>query len=260
MVATGLTPNPKTPAWTPVHAPAVLAPNLKSTQAVDARDSARATTNAHLTTQILVLEEDRARLAQELHDEVGYRITAALLRLDQALLRCATDDSRDELSAVRQLLSECAEGVHDVAFHLRPRVLRDLGLLPAVLGLARRAQAVSGVPVSASARGESSRLHPDIELAAFRIVQEAIANALKYSSATRITIRIMQRAATLTVVVSDNGVGFDPSLVDDTVREHCGLRGMHERASLVGGRLDVRTALGCGTIVRARFGLGKAAS
>lgn len=203
-----------------------------------------------------VAEEDRRRLAQELHDEVGHLLTAAILRLERALGDAQPAGSRPELEAVRQLLRECAESVQDVAFQLQPRVLSDLGLLPAMLGLARRAQFASGIPVCVSARGDSTRVHPEIELAAFRIAQEAITNALKYSSAERISVRIRQSATTLVILVTDNGRGFDPALIDNSLREHRGLRGMQERASPVGGQIEVRTRLGRGTTVRARFDLG----
>ena len=261
MVAARPMLNPQARPRTPLEVAGVPVPGTRSRRrTVEAVEQIRAVVEAVADSRILAAEQDRSRIAQELHDEVGYRLTAAMLQLDRALQRCTTDDSRDDLAAVRQLLTECADGVHDVAFHLRPRVLTDLGLLPAVQGLARRAQAVSGIPVTASARGESGRIASEIELAAFRIVQEAVTNALKYSSATKIRIRLTQSESALHVVVQDNGVGFDCSAVDDSEREHCGLRGMYERASLVGGRLDVRTAPGCGTTIRAKFGLGKAAS
>jgi signal transduction histidine kinase len=116
------------------------------------------------------------------------------------------------------------------------------------------------VPVLVSARGESSRLDPDIELAAFRTAQEAVTNALKYASATKITIRIRQSSRMLVVVVNDNGSGFDLDRIPAGPRECRGMAGMRERAAVVGGRLMVDSSPGRGTIVQARFELSKAAS
>ena len=207
-----------------------------------------------------VVEQERHRIAQDLHDEVGHRITSALLRLDMAMERRQGEVTREDLSAVRSLLRECADGMHDVAFHLRPRVLADLGLLPAVQGLARRAEAVSGIRVPVSARGESTRLSPEIELAAFRIVQEAVTNALRHARASRITIKLLQSRHTLVVCIKDDGIGFDQEVGDARQRERSGLRGMAERAALAGGSLEVESTVRQGTTVRARFSPGKAAS
>ena len=211
--------------------------------------------------QLRILEQERQRLARDLHDEAGHLITAAILRLDRALSTCAaTEALRYDMQEIRTLLTDCANGIHDVAFRLRPQALTDLGLLPALQTLARRASHLSGASVAVSARGESRIGNPDVELAAFRIIQEALTNALKYASASRITIRLMQTPGSLMIRITDNGCGFDPAAVDLSSGHHFGLHGMRERARLAGGNLKVHSTPDRGTTIRAQFRFCEASS
>ena len=211
--------------------------------------------------QIRIQEDERQRLARDLHDDAGHRILAAVLRLDVASQHCFESHSiRHELDEVRQLLTECADGLHEVAFGLRPQILTDLGLAPAVRSLATRLQGATGICIRVLDGGLSQRPGEQVELAAFRIAQEALSNAVKYAQPTLVKVSIRQIDDMFVMLVADDGIGFEPELIDSSSRPRLGLRGMRERAELVGGSLDVRSRPGFGTSVRAQFPVSEVTS
>jgi signal transduction histidine kinase len=211
--------------------------------------------------QIRTQEDERQRLARDLHDDAGHRILTAVLRLDLASQHCLESVSiRHELDEVRQLLTECADGLHEVAFGLRPQILSDLGLAAAVRSLASRFQGVAGVCIRVLDGGLAPRPAVEVELAAFRIVQEALSNAVKYAQATLIKVSIRPIDGWFVLSVADNGIGFEPTSIDSSSRPRLGLLGMRERAELVGGSLDVRSRPGFGTSIRAQFPVSEVTS
>jgi signal transduction histidine kinase len=202
--------------------------------------------------EIQAQEDERRRIARELHDDAGHRIMSAMLRLDIALDKCADPGAiRHELGEVRQLLQDCADGIHEVSFSLRPQILGDLGLGPAVRSLCKRVQASACVPITVYVGDIAPRLPEVVELAAYRIIQEALTNTIKYAKASLVTVTILQTGAHLNVIVSDDGLGFDPERPVESARPRLGLRGMRERAEMVGGSFDLQTTTGLGTSVRA---------
>lgn len=203
--------------------------------------------------EIEVLEDERRRLARDLHDEAGHRLTAASLKLDEMTQRnrentelCAS------LAYVRALVWECTMGLHEVAFNLRPAILADLGLAPALRSLIRRAQEATTIGLSIEIVGVPCRLSEHAELAAFRIVQEALTNALKYAHAANVSVRARFDETEIALEIADDGVGFDPSQTGDG-RPRLGLNGMRERVDLVGGTLRLRTRPGHGTKIWVRL-------
>lgn len=201
--------------------------------------------------EIDAIEDERQRLAQELHDEAGYRLTAAVLHLDAVAARPDADpELREHLRAARQLIQECTAGFQDIAFNLRPRILTDLGLAPAIRCLARRARAASGVEMSVDVRGTEQRLGDQVELAAFRVVQEALTNVAKYARASHVSVRVAFFDDGAEISVTDDGVGFGP-MPTDADRPRLGLKGMRERVELVGGTIGVRSEPGRGTTIHA---------
>ncbi|HEX3301832.1 MAG TPA: GAF domain-containing sensor histidine kinase [Thermomicrobiales bacterium] len=211
--------------------------------------------------QIRIQEDERQRLARDLHDDAGHRILAAVLRLDVASQHCLESVSiRHELDEVRQLLTECADGLHEVAFGLRPQILTDLGLAAAIRSLTARLQGATGVCIRVLDGRLTQRPAEEVELAAFRIAQEALSNAVKYAQATLVKVSIRQTDDRFVLSVADNGVGFEPAVIDSSSRPRLGLRGMRERAELVGGSLDVRSRPGFGTSVRAQFPVSEVTS
>lgn len=206
--------------------------------------------------EIRSLESERKRLARELHDDAGHALTAAILRIDIAAGDVSGNDQIGQtLANVRQTLHECAGHLHDLAFDLQPRLLIDLGLAPAIRSLARRAREASNLEVEVEILGTERRLDGETELAAFRIAQESITNAMKYASASRIDLELAFVADGVGIAIQDDGVGFDLDtlLPEHGTRDRHGLHGMRERAEVAGGAFDVSSSPGHGTTIRARL-------
>jgi signal transduction histidine kinase len=203
--------------------------------------------------EIEVLEDERRRLARDLHDEAGHRLTAVVLKLDAVAQQYGDDaELRESLDAARHLICECAAGLHEVAFNLRPSILADLGLLPAVRSLTRRAAESTGLSVTVELTGTPRRFPEGVELAAFRIVQEALTNVMKYAKASAVTVQTTFTESDVRIDISDDGLGFE-SVGSDAGRPRLGLTGIRERAELVGGEMRIQTKLGQGTTVSVRL-------
>ena len=196
-------------------------------------------------------EDERARLARDLHDGVGQTLTAVVLTLDaaEAALRSGPEPASEQVeTAVRraQVLAVSAlEEARDVAARLRPTRIHEIGLGAALRNLADQA----GIPVDARLNAESlpvGVLDQDREIDAYRIVQEAIGNAARHSGATRVWIDGQVVDGEIRVEVGDNGTGFD----DTAHGRGLGLDGMAERATLLNARLEIDSRLGEGTVVR----------
>jgi signal transduction histidine kinase len=202
-----------------------------------------------------VAERERDRLSRELHDDIGHAITTAILGLDiKAQAFRAGSPGRKAIVAAREVLVDCADHVHAFAFHLRPRVLTDLGFVPAVRGLARRVRETTNVAVEVSVEGREHRLGEETELTAFRVVQEAITNALKHARATLITVSVAYTEFGLEVEVRDDGKGFAKgNAAANRGLSGQGLAGMRERVQLVGGVLEIESQGGVGTAIWTRL-------
>jgi signal transduction histidine kinase len=207
--------------------------------------------------EIAIREDERKRLARELHDDAGHRITTAILRVDMASqFATQSDVLRGELRAVRALLAECVDELHQTMFALRPRILADLGLIPALRSLANRVREATGIPIELHAAGGVDSLDEETALAMFRVAQEAVTNALKHAQPTRVAIHLTAQERRLVLDVTDDGIGFDISTIGVSTVMRQGLLGMKERAELIGGHLDVLSRPGRGTTVRAVFPAG----
>jgi signal transduction histidine kinase len=210
--------------------------------------TARSVAAARLRMSVEAADQARAQWARELHDEtlqglIGARmvLSAGLARDDGAALRRAADTADahlgEEMRKLRALIAE-----------LRPAALDDLGLGPAIESLAKRQAAIAGFAVDVNIGLDSDqRLAPDTETAIYRIVQEALSNAVRHARAERVGLRVEQQPDRVQLAIEDNGRGFDP----DAVRAGFGLTGMRERALLAGGRLWVSSAGGGPTSVTA---------
>lgn len=200
-------------------------------------------------------EEERGRVAAELHDEVGQSLTVLLLRLK--LLRDQAPEGMQEglaelADAIRATLSE----VRGLAARLRPGALDDLGLVSAVKGLQEVAGEASGLRIGVEADlGED--LSRDQELVVYRVAQEALTNVLRHAQATRASVRLHAVGGQVRLSVTDNGVGWGPAEADRRgFAEGTGMSGMRERARLVGGRFTVTSEPGSGTAVELAFPIG----
>jgi signal transduction histidine kinase len=198
-------------------------------------------------------EEERARWARELHDEALQELGALKVLLDSAR---QTDDQGRVQSAVEHGLAQIELSIRNLQAlitELRPAALDQIGLAPALEGLLKRVAATSGIEIEADIRlegergGASPRLHPEVEGTLYRLAQESLSNAMKHSSASRITVTLVEADEHMELVVADDGVGFDQQQISGGF----GLIGMSDRASLAGGKLSVESEPGAGTTVRA---------
>jgi len=203
------------------------------------------------------LEEDRVRIARELHDEIGQTLTGVKL----VLATVAGDQSAgasDKLARCQDLIDETIAQIQAICRELRPTVLESLGLAEALRTFAARMVGSTTVKLSWDARGLPPRLPSFVEMTCYRIGQEAITNAVRHASATSLEVRLVGGQGRLLLEVRDNGLGF---AVHDAWRDPdkaLGLIGMRERAEQLGGSLQVQSELGTGTVVEARLPYGGA--
>lgn len=206
-----------------------------------------------LSSQIInAQEEERLRIARELHDETAQALASLLVRQRVAERSPDPESLHRTMADLRALTAEALEGVRRMALELRPTMLDDLGLVAAVEAFGRQFSHRTGIPVDVRMTRRPERLPPEVELVAFRIIQEALSNVARHSGATRAEVRLGASASLLTVSVADDGQGFEPeAALDNQSRQRSlGLFGMRERAALVGGRLSLDSAPGRGTRVR----------
>ncbi|GBD15974.1 Oxygen sensor histidine kinase NreB [bacterium HR26] len=193
-------------------------------------------------------EEERRRIARELHDDTAQSLTAHLLRLKMLEDRGGVTDSQ----TLAELISQTAatlESIRAIAHELRPPSLDDLGLPAALEGLAAQQRQRFGLPVTVTIRGPRRRLDPDVELALYRIAQEALTNVAKHAQAGQAQLQLSFDNGQVTLEIRDDGRGFD---VGQLPSRHggLGLFSMRERAQLVGAELTLASAPGAGTVVR----------
>ncbi|MDP8957251.1 MAG: histidine kinase [Actinomycetota bacterium] len=205
-----------------------------------------------LTRTNTAIENERNRIARDLHDGPVQGISAAALSLEAARLMVEAGDSTRAATMLQSIsaeLSEEALNLRRVMSDLRPPVLEERGLIPAVYDLAARLQREFGIPVSVQAQSDSE-VPEDIETIAYRVLQEALSNVGKHAQATRVNVRVEAAAGTLQVSVEDNGRGFDPESAREFLRRgKVGLASMRERAELAGGTFTIRSSRGGGTAV-----------
>jgi PAS domain S-box-containing protein len=211
-----------------------------------------------LSLQLLQAHEDERRhISRELHDEIGQGLTAAKVNL-QSLEHLAADSApllpvRDTIAILEHTLRQ----VHDLSLNLRPSMLDDLGLAPAVRGYLDRQSQRAGftadfLPDATAAVGRAA---PEIETACFRVVQEAVTNIVRHSSARHVCVELRQGETNLEVSIEDDGIGFDVAAARQRgLRgESLGLMGLQERVALVGGRIDIKSTPNEGTRIQAVF-------
>jgi two-component system, NarL family, sensor histidine kinase UhpB len=202
-------------------------------------------------------EEERRRLARDLHDEVNQALTAILLRLE-ALSQDSPPERTDEVSELKRLVNQAMEELLNLARHLRPSALDDHGLMPALETQLKRFSARTGIEVRLTRQGDPDELPEDVQTALYRVTQEALANVGRHAGATVVEVEVEAGADRIELRVRDDGEGFHPGSVARSVSNGpgagLGLSGMAERARLVGGELDVRSAPGGGTSVLMRIG------
>lgn len=217
---------------------------------------------AHRFAELLlgVQEEERRRIAQDLHDE-PLQLLVYLARTIERLEATARADQvglADSLVSAREQALDIASRLRAVMSGLRPAALEQLGLVAALRGFLADLAETTDLRTDLRVKGTPSRLRADIELSAFRIAQEATNNVVKHSDARRLMVTVAFSGSELTLQINDDGRGFDPHLVDGQLAAgHLGLLGMRERAMLVGGELAVRSEPGHGALIEACIPIGE---
>ena len=204
-------------------------------------------------------EVERRELARDLHDEIGQALTALKVNLQgvQHLQRntAASSAMRDSIQIVDRMLS----AVRNLALDLRPSLLDDLGLGPALRWYLRRQAVRFNWKVECMGRAIHKRYAEDLEIACFRVAQEAVTNIGRHAHATRVRVSLHERNGILELHVKDDGIGFNPTraLAQAKKGKSLGLVGMGERVRLVNGKITVVSSPGIGAIVRASFPIAK---
>jgi len=198
-------------------------------------------------------EEERRRIARELHDDTAQDLVVLSRRLDRLISDGERLSSQDvpRLEETRQQIDRILDGVRRFSQDLRPSVLDDLGLLPALEWLSSDITEHFGIRTAIGVIGSVHRFNPDTELVLFRIVQEALRNVWKHSEASRAWISVEFNEDKATFIIQDNGKGFElpKNIGDFTTVSKLGLVGMQERAQLIGGKLAIQSEPGKGTTV-----------
>lgn len=225
-----------------------LAETLNATLDELARDHAELRS---LSSQVIrAQEEERRRIARELHDDTAQLLFAQLLRV--TTLKTSTNDELRRIGEELELGTvEALEGVRRLALELRPPALDDLGLSEALADLAQRFQAQTRVRIDYEARGSRSRLPADVELVLYRVAQEALTNVAKHGKATTVSMDLDRGTEDVSLSIRDDGIGFDPGrqIARAATGIGLGLFGMQERVTLVGGTLRLWSEVGSGTEV-----------
>jgi signal transduction histidine kinase len=202
-----------------------------------------------LSTRLLQVQEDERRaIAQELHDQIGQLLTGLRFQLEAARTAAASSPLDEALVTTNDLL----RGVRELTLQLRPRMLDDLGLKPALEWQTRLFHHQTGIAVDLELTLPEQRLSPEIETTVFRMVQEALTNVARHSGAKAAVVTVTADETALQVEISDRGRGFDPNAALAR-RDSLGLAGLSERVRLAGGQLDLYSETGHGTRLHAEF-------
>jgi PAS domain S-box-containing protein len=195
-------------------------------------------------------EEERQRIARELHDDTAQRLAGLMLMLKVAGRIEDREERERRIEKIREEIADAADAVRRIARGLRPPALDEVGLVAAVESLVRTLRHAHPLDIQLHAERMAQRLEPDAELAFYRIVQEALSNAVRHSGASRVVVSLAAEDGRLVAEVADNGSGFAVEHTCGGGGQGLGLVGMRERARYANGRLWIDSAPGTGTRVR----------
>ncbi len=201
-----------------------------------------------LPRQILQAQEaERHRLARDLHDEAAQALTSLLVHL-RLLERAHTPaEAQSRVQELRQLTAQALEEVRRVALDLRPTILDDLGLGPALAWRVDEINKLDGMHATIKIEGLAARLPREVELVFYRVGQEALSNVARHAEATTVTVLLQRQNGQVTLAIVDDGQGFDPATPKQAAGHGFGLLGMRERLGMIGGTLVIRSTPGQGT-------------
>jgi PAS domain S-box-containing protein len=211
-----------------------------------------------LSRQLLTAQEaERRHIARELHDEIGQLLTVIKLDLQGVLHQPGVQSFAPALQESIETVDQLVGKVRDLSLNLRPSMLDDLGLVPALRWYVQRQATHLGFAIALQLPVSAPRLPPEMETACFRIIQEALTNAARHAQATQVKVALSIGPQYAELTVRDNGIGFDVASTQQSAIAGggFGLLGMQERAQLVGGALQITSTPRVGTLIAARFPL-----
>ena len=206
-----------------------------------------------LTRLIEAQDQERARLAHEMHDQIGQELTAVQLGLRAVRQACRGEAAEQLAEQTSQVASQCMATLRRISHGLAPAGLADFGIAPAIEQLIATLQVGDELRIAVAIDPDLPRMSRQTETAAFRLVQESLTNVLRHAQASESHVAITMEAGWLRLSVRDNGVGVGTRHRGDKALETMGIRGMRERAESLGGTLQVEPAAGGGTLVIARL-------
>lgn len=197
-------------------------------------------------------EQERKRIARELHDETSQVLTSLLISLAVLEEAVTTPEAHSRIAETRMLAHQTLRAIRNLSIDLRPSALDDLGLLPALRWYVKEYQQKFSIEVAFDASGFKERLPAEMETALYRIVQESLTNIARHSQARNASVTMLESNDTVYVTIQDNGHGFDKESIQKTPGQDrgLGLVGMHERAHLLDGYLSIESMPGYGTTVK----------
>lgn len=203
-------------------------------------------------------EEERRRVAREIHDGPAQAMANVVLRTEicERLLKLGRDEAAQELAQLKILVKDSLRELRRIIFNLRPMALDDLGLIPTLRRYLENLRESEGTPVRLSVVGREVRFSSTVEVAIYRMVQEAVNNARRHAQASRIEVVIhFEGPSSVVIIVEDDGVGFDleAAKAEWVTQSNFGLMSMRERIELLGGEFEVTSVLGRGTRILAKI-------
>jgi len=204
-----------------------------------------------LARQLVEVQEDEKRsLSRELHDEIGQMLTGLQFSI-KSIMAQSNEEQRNKLDQIQLLISIIISQIRELSINLRPSLLDDLGILPTLIWYFDRYEAKTGIRVSFDHQNLDRRFSSELEITAFRIIQEALTNVARYAEAESTDVKINIFEGIMHVDIHDQGRGFDVTILSKN--QSVGLEGMRERAFALGGLLEIKSEPGKGTHIQARL-------
>ena len=202
-------------------------------------------------------EQERKRIARELHDETSQMLTSLLISLAILEKSVATQEAHDRIADTRKLAHQTLRAIRNLSIDLRPSALDDLGLLPALRWYLKEYQQKCSIEVEFNESGFHERLPAEMETVLYRIVQEALTNTARHANAHKVVITMKEDSEAVYATIADDGQGFDVEAIRKSPDQEqgLGLVGMNERAVLLDGTLDILSRPAHGTIVKVQIPL-----
>jgi PAS domain S-box-containing protein len=223
---------------------------------ISERERAEELRNGLIQQAVTAQEEERRRIARELHDEAGQSLTALLVGL-RTIEESRTHAEAAELAQrLRSITAKTLDEVGRLARGLHPSILDEVGLAAAVTRYVQEFARLHGIAADVRSEGlDAAPLPPLLQTTVYRVLQEALTNVAKHAGARSVSVRLVRDGRTVELRVQDDGTGFDPATGGEAEvgDRHLGLQGMRERAALLGGSVRVETEPGAGTVITARL-------